>query len=485
MAPYYKKFHTFHEPSSEDKDEILLDYLDPQTHGTSGPIQVSYGKQRSDYDKAWTRTFNNLGYKSTKDPLTGGHFGAYNAPASIDPSTKTRSYAGSSYLDDQVASRSNLRVVTNATVEAVLLEGGGLSTRAIGVRITNKEGNKKEVMSSETVLSAGVFQSPQLLEISGIGNPKILRAQGIEPIVDLPGVGENLQDHANVGVSFESKIPTFDSFRDPNVIGAAIAEFQSSQTGPLSSSIYCASYMPCMSFLEPSRPAGAEELADLLKMHASTGPSYPAQKQQFNLIRTTIEDPARSSIEYLLAPIQLAPYQSSVVAHLSEAARAAQYITIFSSLSHPFSRGTVHITSSDSKVSPAIDPQYFSHPLDVEIVAHHLLYLDTLVKTEPLASLLTPNGRRIPENIDLTSLEAARETVKTGFTTYHPCGTCAMMPRDIGGVVDERLRVHGVKGLRVVDASIFPLIPRGNIQSTVYAVAEKAADMIKEDLTVA
>ena len=143
----------------------------------------------------------------------------------------------------------------------------------------------------------------------------------------------------------------------------------------------------------------------------------------------------------------------------------------------------MHITSADAANNPAVDPRYFSHPLDIEIVARYLQYFQEVVATEPLASLLKQGGRRIPINVDLDSLDGTKKLTESGFTTYHPCGTCAMMPRELGGVVDQDLRVHGVSNLRVVDASNFPMIPRGNIQSSVYAVVERAADMIKMDWT--
>lgn len=108
-------------------------------------------------------------------------------------------------------------------------------------------------------------------------------------------------------------------------------------------------------------------------------------------------------------------------------------------------------------------------------------FVPTIAKTQPLASLIKDGGKRLPEGMEISTLEATKEHVKRNLiTNNHPCGTCAMPPRDKGGVVDERLRVYGVKNLRVVDASVFLMIPRGNIQSSVYAVAERAADLIRE-----
>ena len=472
MVPYYHRFHTFHEPSSDMAQSLGLNYLDPNIHGRSGPIQIGYGTYRPEVNEVWTQTFSNIGQTPSYDPFTGKHFGGYNAPCSIDPLTSNRSYAAA-YLNEDVIARPNLRIVTEARVELLILNNTDQGRQAIqGVQFVNLEEKQLIVHCTDVVLGAGVFGSPQLLELSGIGDSSFLASKGISSKVHLPGVGENLQDHSNVGISFESNKPTFDSFRDPNVIGAAFKEYQESKTGPMANSTLGAAYLPYQA---------SEEMAATIAEHIADGPDFPAKEEQYRLIRSTIEDSTRSSIEYLLAPAQLTVQQSAAATQLDDEAKGADYITVYSSLSHPFSRGTVHITSRDPRIRPAVDPRYFSHQIDVEVVARHLMYLETLTRTQPLASMIKQNGRRIPQNIDLTNIEAAKEAIKTGFTTYHPCGTCAMMPRDKGGVVDERLNVHGVDGLKVVDASVFPLIPRGNIMATVYAVAEKAADLLKED----
>ncbi|PQE05516.1 aryl-alcohol dehydrogenase protein [Rutstroemia sp. NJR-2017a BBW] len=132
---------------------------------------------------------------------------------------------------------------------------------------------------------------------------------------------------------------------------------------------------------------------------------------------------------------------------------------------------------------PSIDFKYMPHPLDGEIYGRHMMFHDALVRTEPLESLLKPNGKRLPLGKDSTTLENAIELIRSStMTNYHPCGTCSMMREDLGGVVNGRLRVYGTRNVRVVDASVIPVIPRGNIITSVYALAEKAADMIKEDL---
>jgi choline dehydrogenase-like flavoprotein len=133
------------------------------------------------------------------------------------------------------------------------------------------------------------------------------------------------------------------------------------------------------------------------------------------------------------------------------------------------------------------DPRYSSNAIDTELLARGAQFVETLVKTEPFKGLFkqrsdTVTPARLPVGGDTSTLEGAREVVKKGhLSIFHIAGSCAMRPRELGGVVDERLRVHGVRGLRVVDASVFPLQQSGNISNTVYAVAERAADLIKED----
>lgn len=159
------------------------------------------------------------------------------------------------------------------------------------------------------------------------------------------------------------------------------------------------------------------------------------------------------------------------------------FVTFGVNQSYPFSRGSVHITFNDASEAPKIDPCYLDNPLDLEIFARHLQYLEVLVKTPPIFEYIEPRGKRNhPSASTISDLEAAKDYIRTtAITNYHAAGSCPLLPRENRGVVDERLMVYGTTNLRIVDASIFPVIPRGNIQSTVYAVAERAADLVKED----
>ena len=159
------------------------------------------------------------------------------------------------------------------------------------------------------------------------------------------------------------------------------------------------------------------------------------------------------------------------------------YFSLLTVLEHPLSRGTVHLVSADPTIYPSIDPNYLSHPLDLFVTSQALLHLQQIARTAPLSTHLKDGGHAFQQpdfyELDETNVDAF---VRDSFSSeYHPIGTCAMGPRAEGGVVSERMVVHGTCNLRIVDASVFPLQVRGNLASLVYAVAERAVDFIKAD----
>ena len=142
----------------------------------------------------------------------------------------------------------------------------------------------------------------------------------------------------------------------------------------------------------------------------------------------------------------------------------------------------MHIVSSDPSIYPAIDPKYFSHPLDLFVISQAVLHIQQVARTAPLSSHLKDGGHVFQPGCYEVNEGNVEAFVKNSFSSeYHPIGTCAMGPREQGGVVDERMLVYGTSNLRVVDASVFPMQVRGNLISLVYAVAEMAADFIKAD----
>ncbi|KAL8800726.1 MAG: hypothetical protein Q9182_004969 [Xanthomendoza sp. 2 TL-2023] len=482
MSPFYRRFHTFNQPSEQTADALGTGYIDDNVQGRTGPIQASFPEFYGPLGKAWPETFKNLNFPLNSDPLSGQSSGGYSYLSTVDPTNWERSHAGSAYYAP-IADRPNLQVLTDTIVEKILLEKSDMDgVIAKGVMFRHNGISQPCLALREVILCAGAIQSPQLLELSGIGSSEILESHGVQVLVDNPHVGENFQDHPMTGMSFEviDGLPTIDMIRDPQVIQEAQNAYQSSRQGPLTAGFHSVASLPVVEFLTER---GQAELANLLEEHVDVTitTAQPSISTQHQTLRSILESPSEGSIIIGMGACQM-HFDQALQKDIYAITEPENYISFLVSLAQPFSRGSVHITSPSVSDPPSIDPRYLSHPLDVEILARHMMYIPTIAKTEPLASLVKDGGRLLPEGIDLQSLNSAKEHCKRHIiTNNHPCGTCAMMPVEMGGVVDSRLKVYGVKGLRVVDASIFPMIPRGNIQSSVYAVAEKAADLIVED----
>ncbi|KAK6074218.1 GMC oxidoreductase [Seiridium cupressi] len=457
---YFRKFHTFTDPQPKLKEEFMLDYLNGD-HGTDGPVQISYGSEEGfpPFAQAWPRAWSTLCKPIDGDPIAGQSIGAFNNAATLHPTARERSHAGNAYLSDKVALRPNLGVITEALVEKILLtkQAGSLSgVRATGVSFVGKD--------------AGAVKSPQLLELSGIGSKDVLGKHGIECLVENPNVGENLQDHGFVPFSWEVADPmtSGDQMRNPAVVEAAMSVYQTAKAGPLSANALASAFFPLQN--QDLTPLSISQLLSDLDQ-ADIEPT---------VLHEQVCAPGDCSAQFTLAPFQINAFPGDSPAQVYGLGTEGFYASIVAVLNHPFSRGSTHMQSADPASSPILDPRFMTHPLDLELHARHVLLLEKIRDTPPLRELFKEGGRRLHnDGQKVETLEEAKEAVKNRFTShYHVCGTAAMKPLESGGVVDSNLRVYGVDGLRIVDASVFPLIPRGNIQSSVYAVAERAADIL-------
>ncbi|KAH7135557.1 glucose-methanol-choline oxidoreductase-like protein [Dendryphion nanum] len=446
LLPYFKKSHTLVPPTDPAVLEHLhIDDIDAVTIGTDGPIQVSYVNEAEDpLPNVWVETLEKLGHAPTGDLASGNLQGVFTNPNSIDASTRERSYATSAYLQP-IEARPNLTVITGAFVQKIILSGSTPTVTATGVQYQKSSETLTATAKREVILSAGALHSPKILELSGIGNPTTLSEFNIETVIPNPNVGENLQDHPMAGFSFEVRegVDTMDDLyrQDPTKLQEVMRAYATERKGPLTQSAHSSALLALPSEPEPSA-----------WFHA-----YAAQGN-------FTDEPLDAS-----------------------ALLAGNFYTIIVSLLHPLSRGSVHISNSDSSAPAKINPQYLSHSQDLETFAKHMAFIARIITSSPMKFLIKPRGRRnagAPK--DLADLEAMKEYLRdTIQSSGHPVGTCAMLPRESRGVVDERLKVYGTKNLRVVDASVFPVATRGNPIATVYAVAERAADIVKEDLGLA
>ncbi|KAI3318048.1 GMC oxidoreductase [Xylariaceae sp. AK1471] len=488
MGPYYNKAFTSPPRTAEDlKGPLGIDSWGSDTTNASGPVQLSFpGDPTHPVRKIWADTFERKGCLMPNNPWIRASVGAFSNLVSVDPVTKERSHAAKAYYDP-VKHRENLHVVVNAHVDKIIFADGQSQLKAIGLQYSHGGKSKTAKARKEVIIAAGALQSPKLLELSGVGNAEILKQYNIEVIKDLPGVGENLQDHLLCDICYEvvCEMETLDALarQEPKAIEEALRRFTQDRNGLLTSSgIKTFAYLPALHFVTGT---GRDKMISLTEENrpAVSIPPRPDNlraRMYYDIAERTLLDPNQSSSVYFTAIGQnrLSPNPST---GQSMTPQPGKHFTIIGVLAQPLSRGTVHITSNASAEAPEIDPKYLSNPLDMEVFAQHILYIESIASSAPLSGVLRQPLHRQSPLAHITDLDAAKRYLKSrSISMWHPAGTCAMLPLQAGGVVDASLRVHGVNNLRIADASVVPLLPPGNLQSTVYALAERAADLIKD-----
>ncbi|KUI73107.1 Alcohol oxidase [Cytospora mali] len=406
--------------------------------------------------KVWADTIGTLGYPTSNDPFSGKVSGAVMSPESINPTTGKRCSSANAYLEP-ARQRPNLTVISGATVSKILFDKNVSSPDdavAEGVQYTIVEDGETKTAQvkarKEVVLAAGALSSPRLLEISGIGNAALLQDLGIQAIVDNPHVGENLQNHILVGTTFEvqddSDLPSRDPLnrQEPAVVEAATAAYAKGQ-GPLAT---CGTNAYAqLPFPEIETAVGREAVDTLVKdalddnaiSNGNITPAFAAAHAAF--VRSVLTSPADAPIVYIAANT-FVPYDADPTIR-----PPGRHFSITSILAHPLSHGSVHITATSPDApnnGVAVDPRFLSHPLDSEVLVRSLRYIEQrMAKAEPLAGHLKPQEARF-EDVEAAK-EYIRRTVRGG---NHWVGSCSMMPREMGGVVDAQLRVYGCKNLR-------------------------------------
>lgn len=484
IEPYFLKSENLTVPSASTTEGLDLSYLDPSIHGQDGAILSGFPREKALYsplNEAWPRTYDTLGLGVTSDPKDGLALGGYTILTNMDHQASTRSYAATTYLK-AASNRTNLRVFTNSLVNKIEFNSHNDTPVATGVRFSINGTNHAVSAKREVILSAGSFGSPQILELSGIGSEKVLSAAGVEPVVCNENVGENLQDHAYMPLGFEVNpgIFTLDDLADESLFNAAFDEYLANSTGPLAS-VALGGALLSIDQIVGNSTAFAAFNASIQALDFATNET--GLQEQYRIIKQNLLNPKEAAAQHMNTASGMNPEFANDTTKLFAAPTTGNYFTILGVLEHPFSRGTVHINSSNATDYPIIDPNYLSHPADIKILSQIALHIqDTLARTPPLSDLLVGNGTVLqPAYSHLTPENVEDEIRRLMQSEYHPIGSCSMLPREHGGVVDSRLKVYGVQGLRVVDASVFPLLPRANMQTLVYAVAERAADWIKEE----
>ncbi|MFM0130660.1 GMC family oxidoreductase [Paraburkholderia sediminicola] len=397
------------------------------TRGVDGPLWASTIKQRHELVDAFIAASNRLGVPTVDDFNQGDQEGV--GYYQLTTRRGWRCSTAVAYLKP-ARSRPNLQIETDALASKILFEG----TRATGVRYV-QHGKVHEVRAHrEVVLTAGALQSPQLLQVSGVGPAKLLTELGIPVVANRAGVGENLQDHLQVRLTYEVTRPIttndlLHSWTGRAKMGLQWALFRE---GPLSVGINQGG-MFCRALPDEAKTPDIQFHFSTLSADTAGGDVH-----------------AFPGCTYSICQLR------------------------------PESRGSVRIRTSDMRDAPSIQPNYLATDLDRRTTVAGVRFARRVAAMEPMASLMKREvrpGREAQSDDEL--LHFCREY---GQTIFHPSGTAKMgVASDPGAVVDERLRVYGTQGLRVVDCSIMPTLVSGNTNVPIVMVAEKASSMILED----
>ncbi|KAK7464663.1 hypothetical protein VKT23_003908 [Stygiomarasmius scandens] len=467
---YLKKSETF---SADTESAAKHDYKPSEEfYGKDGPLQRTLPRWISEHHIPYYKAMHSLGVPHQWDSSNGNTVGTGTGTGAIDGNA-LRSSAVSAYYEP-AKDRNNLTTIKLARVTKVVLQKGPSGKLvATGVEYNQDGATKTVEAKKEVILSAGSFQTPQLLELSGVGDSKILGAHGIPVLQELPGVGANLQDHIATGFTAEMN-PKYESMdvllSDPARAGAEWQLYETKKQGMFSAVASVAyTFLPTKYFADIATIKKAAE--DPAVDREDTG--LKGVTKTIKLEKEWLESDEVPQLEIVQVP---AFYPQP--GYASEPGK--RYFSIFTGLMHPLSRGTVHIGSADPLAAPVIDPRFLDNKVDIALLTSALRFARKVTQTEALKDY---NLKEVIPGENVQSEEDLQEYVKnTLATVFHPVGTAAMLPQEDGGVVDEKCLVYGTDNLRVIDASVIPVQIAAHTQATVYALAEKAADIIKGNL---
>ncbi|MDA1331337.1 MAG: GMC family oxidoreductase N-terminal domain-containing protein [Proteobacteria bacterium] len=399
-------------------------------HGSGGELPVQERRVSWEILDAWRDAAEEKGIPKITEFNTGDNFGS--AYFQVNQRNGTRWNAIRCFINP-IKHRKNLTILTDAHVEKLLFNESDQETpKASGVKI-RVLGDMYGVIEAkrEVILSAGAIGSPQILELSGVGKSTHIEKFGIKLVKDIPGVGENLQDHLQVRIQYKVSNTITLNDRYKTIFGKIMMglEYMFFKSGPMT--------MP------------------------------PSQLGAF-----AKSDPSQSSanIEWHVQPLSLDKFGEPLHRHSAVTPSVCNL--------RPTSRGTVHISDSNPYTHPEISPNYLSTPEDQKVVIDSVRFTRHIMSANALKHFspeeLLP-GLRI-----VTDQEILKAAGDLGTTIFHPVGTCKM-GNDSSSVVDSELKVHGIRNLRVVDASVMPAITSGNTNAPTMMIAERAAEFIISD----
>lgn len=437
--------------------------------GTSGPVQAVINRRIPEKQEAWIPTLNKLGIEWNRESLGGDVNGVMYQPSSIDSRDWVRSYSATAYPP---LAGSNLNIWTDTRAAKINVASGEHQQDARATGVTLADGTVVNARH-EVIISAGALLSPGLLEVSGIGKSGVLSDAGVTQIVDLPGVGENLQDHIRASVTYQLKegITSMDILK----FNQTYADEQLALYRQGEESLYDYTGSAYL-FANWAQTVGLEIDEKLKQLaHSNSNTSFPATLAKLEWM----DNPDVPQLEIIFSDVYNGPrgYPANGTELFGES-----FFTFLCCVMHPLSRGSVHITSPNIEDKPLVDPNYLSHEYDVAAMVQILKYARKIGQTSPLSDChIGSDYEPGPEVQTDEELEAYVRNTTTSIS--HPLGTAAMLPREDGGVVDHKLRVYGTQNLRVVDASVIPVLISAHICTAVYGIAEIAAGLIIGEAT--
>ncbi|KAF7942608.1 uncharacterized protein EAE97_006062 [Botrytis byssoidea] len=375
---------------------------------------------------------------------------------------KTRSNSRTAYWNS-ASNRTDLHLLTGQQVTKLITKVNNDGVAIIGVEYAAGSNFSRStvIAAKEVILAAGAIHSPRLLQLSGIGSSPLLEQFDIETVVHLPGVGANFQDHPLLRAS-----TTLDIYLSANNLTSnatfnaeMLALYRHNRTGP-----YSIEGGGAYAFI------GTRSFTNTTSQIVSSASSITPASYLPSDVDSTIL--AGYEAQYKILTRDLASNKMPIMEFIFGGG------PVFSGLQHPFSRGSVAITSADPFTSPSANPGFLTHQTDLLLLSAATKYARRIINTPifaPLSPVETVPGPSVQTDADFEAW--VRSTIGT---TFHPSGTTSMMKRHYGGVVDSNYKVYGVNNLRVVDAGTFPMIQSAHLQVTVYAMAERASDAIKK-----